>query len=287
MRLYAISDLHLSVPDNRSALASLPYHTHDWLIIAGDTGETEEHLHYALSILTKRFAKVIWVPGNHDLWTIPSSHEARLQGNEKYLHLISICRSYGVVTPEDPYVLWLGEGKPTILAPLFLLYDYSFRPPYISEEQAVAWAEETDVVCSDEFLLHPTPYTSRSAWCQARCEYTEKRLQAISSAYSIILINHFPIRQECVRVRNIPRFSIWCGTTRTENWCTRFAISVVVYGHVHVRATDYIDGVRFEEVSLGYQRNWKQEKGVQGYLREILPGPAAHLHSAAETIWYS
>ncbi|GHO70180.1 hypothetical protein KSC_090720 [Ktedonobacter sp. SOSP1-52] len=44
---------------------------------------------------------------------------------------------------------------------------------------------------------------------------------------------------------------------------------------VHVRATGYRDEVHFEEVSLGYQKDWQQEKGVQNYLREILPGPQA------------
>jgi 3',5'-cyclic AMP phosphodiesterase CpdA len=287
MKLYAISDLHLGVPSNHAALATLPYYSDDWLIIAGDIGETIEHLHYALTILIKRFNKVIWVPGNHDLWTIPSATEPQLEGEQRYQYLVDVCRSYGVHTPEDPYLVWPGAGKPTIIAPLFLLYDYSFRPDNIlSVEQAVAWAQETDVVCTDEYLLHPTPYASRSAWCQARCDSTEKRLQAIDPNYSIILINHFPMRRECVRVNYIPRFSIWCGTTRTKSWLSQFAISTVVYGHVHVRATDYIEGVRFEEVSLGYQKNWKLEKGVKGYLREILPGPPEPLE-AGKTKWYA
>ena len=49
---------------------------------------------------------------------------------------------------------------------------------------------------------------------------------------------------------------------------------VVVAGHLHVRTTDWIDGVRFEEVSLGYPRHWRRQRGIDGYLREILPGPA-------------
>ncbi len=286
MKLYAISDLHVGVLCNQQALEALPFYTQDWLIIAGDIGETFQHLHYTLNILTKRFTQVIWVPGNHDLWTIPSlSSEARLLGEERYYYLVKICRSYGVITPEDPYPIWPGPGKPTLIAPLFLLYDYSFRPVGLSVEQALAQAEAAEVVCSDEFLLHSTPYASRSAWCQARCDDAERRLKAIPSGYSIILVNHFPLRRELVRVNNIPQFSIWCGTSRTQDWITRFPISVVVYGHVHVRATDYIDGTRFEEVSLGYKNNWLQEKGMQGYLRQILPEPQIQ-SSVATTIWY-
>ena len=63
--------------------------------------------------------------------------------------MVPICHSYGVLTPEDPYVTWPGEGS-YILAPLFLLYDYSFRPAAIPLEQAVSWAEETHTVFTDE-----------------------------------------------------------------------------------------------------------------------------------------
>ncbi|GCF12048.1 metallophosphoesterase family protein [Dictyobacter arantiisoli] len=285
MKLYAISDLHIGVPGNREALAALPYYPEDWLIVAGDVGETIEQLYYTLDILTERFAKVIWVPGNHDLWTVPSPKEPQFKGERRYQHLVNICRNYGVVTPEDPYPIWPGEGKRTVLAPLFVLYDYSFRPDNVSAEEAVAWAEETQVVCADEFLLHPTPYASRSAWCEARCDYTEMRLNAVAPTDELILINHFPLRRECVRVNTIPRFSIWCGTTRTEGWLRHYPVSIAIYGHVHVRATDFLDGVRFEEVSLGYQRNWRQEKGIQGYLREILPGPQRPLTPGA-VMWY-
>jgi Predicted phosphohydrolases len=285
MKLYAISDLHLSVSSNRAALEALPAYPQDWLIIAGDIGETVAQLDYALAILTQRFAKVIWVPGNHDLWTLSSSEEPELRGQKKYLRLVAVCQQYGVQTPEDPYLIWPGEGPQTIIAPLFLLYDYSFRPADIAEQDAVAWAAETKVVCTDEYVLYPDPYPSRIAWCHARCALTERRLQAIPPEYKIVLINHFPLRRESVRVGRIPRFSVWCGTTRTADWHTRFAVLAVVSGHVHVRTTDYIDGVRFEEVSLGYRRDWQAEKGIQGYLREILPGPAPSAEPH-ELIWY-
>ncbi len=100
MKLYAISDLHLANSVNRQALAALPQHPEDWLILGGDIGELEEHLHFALSILTRRFQRLLWVPGNHDLWTIPSDRSA-LRGVAKYQRLVTICRDYGVLTPED------------------------------------------------------------------------------------------------------------------------------------------------------------------------------------------
>lgn len=271
MKLYAISDLHLGQPVNQRALAAIPPHPNDWLILAGDIGETEAHLHFALAILTRRFARVLWAPGNHDLWTLPSE-PGGLRGEAKYRRLVSICRDYGVLTPEDPYILWPGEKFACLLAPLFVLYDYSFRPDYIPADQALEWAARSGVLCTDEALLHPDPYASLSAWCDARCAYTEKRLEETASQAPLVLINHFPLRQDLVRLVHIPRFSLWCGTRQTESWHKRFPVTAVVYGHLHIRGTDYRDGVRFEEVSLGYSSQWLPELGVQGYLREILPG---------------
>ena len=277
MKLYAISDLHLLGECNRQALATLPAHPDDWLMLGGDIGETEEQLEFALSILTRRFQRLLWTPGNHDLWTLPSDTSG-LGGEAKYRRLVSICRDHGVLTPEDPYVLWPGEGLPHLLAPLFILYDYSFRPADVPLDKAIEWAAESGVICADEVLLSPEPYSSRSAWCAARCLYTEKRLQEVSPRAGLILINHFPLRQDLVRLRWIPRFSLWCGTRRTEDWHIRFPVSVIVHGHLHIRSTCFRDGVRFEEVSLGYPHNWNHESGIEPYLREILPGHSAMQH---------
>lgn len=271
MKLYAVSDLHLANKANRQALEALPPHPEDWLILAGDTGETEYHLHYALSILTRRFNRLLWVPGNHDLWTLPLDRFS-LRGEAKYRRLVSICRDYGVLTPEDPYVLWPADESRFLLVPLFTLYDYSFRPDNVRAKDAVDWAAESGVACTDEELLIPEPYDSIPAWCKQRCLYTEERLKNLYPGVSFILINHFPMHRDLVRLRRFQRFSIWCGTRLTEDWHLRFPVSVVVYGHIHNRSTKFLDGVRFEEVSLGYPRDWHETRGLGFYLREILPG---------------
>ena len=269
MKLYAISDLHLGYRENREGLQTLGSHPDDWLVLGGDIGESLEHLELALEVTTERFARVLWVPGNHELWT---HRPGGPRGQAKYEALVALCRDFDVVTPEDPYVVWEGESGPVALAPLFLLYDYSFRPDHVPREEAVAWARESGVLCADERYLHPDPYGSRDDWCAARCDEAERRLEKAASQYELVLINHFPLRQELVRLRRIPRFSLWCGTRRTEDWHRRFRARVVVSGHLHMRATDWIDGVRFEEVSLGYPRHWNGDSGIEPYLREILPG---------------
>jgi 3',5'-cyclic AMP phosphodiesterase CpdA len=274
VKLYAIADLHLRYQVTREMLAALPAFPDDWLILAGDAGETEQHLRYALSLLTRRFAQVFWVPGNHELWTLPA-HPGEERGEAKYQRLVSLCRDYGVLTPEDPYVLWPGTGPRCVLAPLFLLYDYTFRPDEVPQDEAIAWAAEDNLLCSDEVLLHADPYPDKVAWCAARCLAAEPRLADAARQGPVVLINHFPLRYDLAVLPRIPRFSIWCGTRRTEDWHLRYNAHAVVYGHLHIRGTYDRDGVRCEEVSLGYPQNYNPDRPLASYLREILPGPAA------------
>ena len=277
MKLWAISDLHLANAANRQALEELSPHPDDGLIVAGDVGEGLAHLHFALRILVPRFRKVFWVPGNHDLWTSPHDPVSP-RGEAKYRQLVEICRAWGVLTPEDPYASWPAAdgGLPYRVAPLFTLYDYSFHPPEV--EDPIEWAAEAGLVCSDEVLLHPDPHPSRAAWCAARVAYSEQRLAEAARGSRLILINHWPLRQELAVLPRVPRFSIWCGTTATDDWHTRFPVAAVVYGHLHIKGTHFRDGVRFEEVSFGYPRDWDPAAGVEGYLRQILPAPETWLN---------
>jgi hypothetical protein len=274
MKLYAISDLHVGAAANRRLWSTLPAHPQDWLILAGDLGESEWHLRFAFETATERFARVVWVPGNHELWTTPGDPDGR-RGEARYLAWVELCRSFGILTPEDPYPVWPGEGAPCVLAPLFLLYDYSFRPDDVTEERALDWARESGIECVDEHVLYPDPYPSRGAWCRARCAQARARLDAIPADHGTILINHFPLRRDLARLPAIPRFSIWCGTRLTETWHVDYRARVVVSGHLHIRSTRWIDGVRFEEVSLGYPRQHAPGRPIEQYLREILPGPSA------------
>ncbi len=271
MKLFAISDLHLNYKTNCHAVEAMSPHLEDWLILGGDIADTDVHLQFALTLLTKRFKQVVWVPGNHDLWSLPSDRN-NLRGEEKYRRLVSICRDYGVLTPEDPYTRFLGEEEDYLLVPMFLLYDYSYRPDDVSRDKAIDWAIESGVLCTDEDLLSPEPHASIADWCAHRCRITEQRLLEAPRDVPMILINHFPLRQDLVFLFQYPRFSLWCGTKKTENWHTRFNVAKVVYGHLHIRGTNTRDGVDFLEVSLGYPRNWDQERGIDYYLREILPG---------------
>lgn len=271
-KLVAVSDLHIRYTENRKIVEELrPESDQDWLLVAGDVGEVVADVEWALGLLRDRFAKVVWAPGNHELWT-PHDDPVQLRGEERYLRLVDVCRRLGVLTPEDPYPVWEGEGGPAVIAPLFVLYDYTFRPAgAYSQESALEMAKSAGVVCTDEYLLDPAPYPSREAWCRARLKITESRLAAVPPELPTVLVNHFPLVREPTRVLRYPEFALWCGTEATEDWPVRFRAAAVVYGHLHIPRLIWKDGVPHQEVSLGYPREWQPRHGRPGRPVQILP----------------
>ena len=199
-------------------MADLPAHPDAWLILGGDLGESEAHLRFVLEQVSDRFARVFWVPGNHELWT---SGDPPVGGQAKYEQLLGVCREFGVLTPEDPWPSVPGEDG-LVLASMFLLYDYSFAPEGMSPEEAVKWAAESGIVCADERRLRPDPWPSRQDWCAHRLELTQRRLQALPPGTRTILVNHWPLRHDLCRLFRIPRFVPWCGTRHTEDWHVRY-----------------------------------------------------------------
>lgn len=262
-RLWAISDLHVGYAQNRAALEGLRARPGDWLICCGDVGETLAQLRLTFDVLTDRFERVLWVPGNHELWSHPTDGETPARGEARYAALVEAARLYGVLTPEDEYPVFAGHT----LVPMFLGYDYSWAPPEVRDVHA--WAAEHGIHSADERFLHSDPHPDKAAWCAARVKATATRLDAVEGP--TVLINHYPLRRDLVRLHRIPRFVPWCGTAATEDWHVRYRATVCVHGHLHMRATDWRGGVRFEEVAVGYPRHWKVDRGLDAYLRRILP----------------
>jgi 3',5'-cyclic AMP phosphodiesterase CpdA len=275
-RLLAVSDLHVRWPENRALVADLaPGDPGDWLLVAGDVAERADDVLDTLALLRERFAAVVWTPGNHELWTRKHDPVA-LRGAARYRHLVAECRARGVLTPEDPFPVWTGAGGPVAVAPLFLLYDYTFLPAgTATRDEGVAAAYRAGVVCTDEHLLHPDPHpddpAGRAAWCAERVAYSRARLDAVDPALPTVLVNHWPLTRTPTRVLRHPEFALWCGTTATADWHTRYRAAAVVHGHLHIPRETREDGVRVVEVSLGYPREWRARGGPpEPLLRPVL-----------------
>ena len=272
-RLLALSDLHIGYQENRAyADALAPGDPGDWLIVAGDVGEVFADIGFVLASLASRFARVIWAPGNHELWT-PAADPVALRGVARYEALVKVCRRFGVLTPEDDFAVWPGPDGPVTIAPLFTLYDYSFGRPGAGQEgagreAAMHAAEAAGFAAADEEWLHPDPYPTVTEWCQARVAATRARLDAVAGP--VVLVSHWPLIPAPLAALRRPAYAPWCGTTLTPDWHTRYDVTAAVYGHLHIPRTSHHDGVRFEEVSIGYPREWRRRGATPPPPRVIL-----------------
>ena len=278
MRLFAISDLHLNRAANLGILQRIELHRDDWLLVAGDIGHGVDHLRLCFDTLVPRFARVVWTPGNHDLWT--AGRPGETHGVARYDELVNLARSYGVSTPEDPFPIFEGAGGPLVIAPVFVLYDYSFRPPSVSLSDVLEWAAAANCVCADEYFLKPDPFPTRSAWCHARCVETERKLAARPDNLPTVLVSHFPLEEALAVLPRAPRFTPWCGTRRTKGWHKRFDARAAVYGHLHIPRTRVLDGVPFQEVSLGYPEQWARRDLSSSCLHEVNLAPPRNVNAA-------
>ena len=236
-------------------------HPDDWFIVAGDVADRLPDIEWRLACMRDCFAHVLWVPGNHELWTNTNDGDD-LRGVRRYERLVELCRALGVSTPEDPYRLWHGAEGAVRIAPLFLLYDYSFLCPGRRPKRSRSASRGPPAPSSPtSWCCIPIPTRAARRGAGPGFESTEQRLAAVAGDHPLVLVSHWPLVREPTRALRHQQIAQWCGTDLTADWHTRFGAIVAVYGHLHIPRTTTYDGVRFEEVSIGHPREWLADSG--------------------------
>ena len=88
----------------------------------------------------------------------------------------------------------------------------------------------------------------------------------------MVLVSHWPLLRAPVSALRYQAYAPWCGTTLTAGEHVRYDVTAAVYGHLHIPRTTYHDGVRFEEVSVGYPRELRRRGSAPPPPRVILGG---------------
>ncbi|GLQ45304.1 serine/threonine protein phosphatase [Dyella lipolytica] len=238
MRVFAVSDLHLDYAPNREWLEQLSLREYrgDVLILAGDISDKLPLLAEGFNTLMRRFASVLYVPGNHDLWI---STDGLRDSFEKFAAVRETATQYGVrMTP--------FRHDDLAIVPLLGWYDYSFGEPdgFLKsawvDYRACRWPDGYDDAAVTRFFTERNPDASSPE---------------LEGASKVITFSHFLPRIDLMPDRIPSRHrKIYpvLGTTILETQIRQLGSSMHVYGHSHVNRHITLDGVTYINNAFGY-----------------------------------
>jgi predicted phosphodiesterase len=236
VRIFALSDIHVDYEVNARWLAdlSLSEYREDVLILAGDVSDCLERIDWALSALTARFRRVMYVPGNHDLWVIRDAKQCT--SLDKFVRLRAVVEQSGAsMRPEA-----LGG---VLIVPLQGWYDYSFGPP--SSELLESWMDFHACRWPEHFEMRDV-----AAHFQA---LNEAPLRANEDL--LISFSHFLPRIDVMPAYIPPaRRMLYpvLGSARLEEQLRALKSTIHVYGHSHVNRQICIEDVTYINNAFGY-----------------------------------
>jgi predicted phosphodiesterase len=236
MRIHALSDIHIDYDENARWIANLSIteYQDDVLILAGDVTDTLPLLDWCLSALAKRFYKVLFVPGNHDLWVVREDREKN--SLQKFDDICAVVESSGAS-------MQAFCNQDVSIIPVLGWYDYSFGEP--SEELKSIWMD----------------YRA----CRWPSGFTEKDVAAYFGAFNnkqvnlaggkVITYSHFLPRIDLMPgfIPNAKKLLYpVMGSSQLDLQLRQFNPNIHVYGHSHVNRQVSIDGVSYINNAFGY-----------------------------------
>ena len=235
MRVFALSDIHIDFKENRSWLISLSReeYRNDILILAGDISDMTRFVEEAFRELGRRFSRVAYVPGNHDLWT---HRNGMADSMANFAHIMKLAGDNGI------HVSPLTVGNLTIV-PLHGWYDYSFGRP--GDELSLIWMDYSACSWPDNF--------DEERITNHFLAMNEEHLSLRNE--HLITFSHFVPRIDLMP-SFIPRAKRILypvlGTGLLDAQIRRLAPRIHVYGHTHVNMRVRRDGILYVNNAFGY-----------------------------------
>jgi hypothetical protein len=270
MRIWASSDLHTDYPDNRTLIASLSDHEflRDALIVAGDVSDHLDTLAWTLNTLAKKFAKVFFCVGNHELWFRKDTEVGT--SIDKLAAIGKVCSAEGVLMQ----AAMAGEVR---VVPL-----HSWYHPEWDREADIPGATPIDKLMVDFKLCRWPP--GLSALNESLARFMDGLNDPSSSplpgeASATITFSHFVPRQELLPEKRMlfhPNLAKASGSTFIEARIRSLKPIAHVFGHTHFHWDSMIEGVRYVQRSIGYPEERKRRGDAQGVMMPMLLFDPAH-----------
>lgn len=238
MRVFTVSDIHIDYKENDLWLRSLSNsdYVKDILILAGDISDSTSRIADCFDQLTRKFANVFYVPGNHDLWVRETSREEN-NSIDKFFKLLALGSECGVIT-EQRCVNNLR------IIPLFSWYDLSFGK--LSDNLFTKWMDFSHCKWPDNL---DTPAAQNSFFLQ------KNPIEEKPADQTVITFSHFLPRIDLMpgyiphKFRDI--YPV-LGSPLLDQQIRGLNANIHIYGHSHVNRMLSIRGVKYINNAFGY-----------------------------------
>ena len=269
LKIYAMSDIHVDYPINMAWVKDLS--NSDYrdaaLILAGDVTHRLDRLETALTCLRQKFAKVFYVPGNHELWLLQSDCVNSL---DKFNAILELCSSLGVHTQSAR----IGTGAAAVW--LVPLYSWYVKPEEGESSLFLTKPGEdpTLKVWSDNYFVKwPEQEKGPADW------FLDLNLESLEKTYDapVISFSHFLPRTDLILPSPEERaafkgpwvdphptfnFSRVAGDSRLDSQIRKLPARMHVYGHQHRNRYRLVEETIYVSHCLGYSR--ERETGFVG-----------------------
>lgn len=261
-RLFAISDIHIDYKENREILWAWPEdeYQNDTLIIAGDATDDLALLERFLTTMAGKFRRLVFVPGNHELWVKRSTFSDSL---DKFAAILALCQKLGVAV--EP--VRVGEQNSLWVVPLFSWYHTNAHPEDSLYLQKKSAEDRTFDMWSD-FFVTEWPAHVKTNICDHFLAMNDPHLEKAFSG-PVVSVSHFLPRQELMLSTAAEReasdltykdmhpefnFSHVAGSKGIERQLRALGSQLHVYGHQHRNRCRRIDGVTYVSHCMGYPK---------------------------------
>lgn len=239
-----MSDIHVDYPQNLEWVLGLDCHEYqaDVLLLAGDVSEDMKLLERVLRGCLERFAKVMFVPGNHDLWVRRCTYDCSLA---KFGGILELCGELGVAT--EPF-----EYAGVEFLPLFSWYDFSFG----SMERSLRLGWRDFYACSWPESFPDSHAVTRYfhqlnngvfEWIKARSAHRGHEYHGLAPIPRITCSHFLPAIELMPSWVPESKRTVYpvLGSVELGAQVRRLAPDIHVYGHSHVNQIIKIDSTHY------------------------------------------